>query len=101
MNEKIRKIQVLGAGCPSCKKMFELTKQAALELGLKIEVEYITDITVLVKMGVMSAPALAINDKLVFAGALPNSQRIKELIQNYALKQEVEKPKGDCSCHGC
>ena len=38
------KIQVLGSGCPTCKKLFELTKQAVEELDLKTEVEYITDI---------------------------------------------------------
>ena len=37
-------IQVLGSGCPTCKKLFELTQQATKELGLKTEVEYITDI---------------------------------------------------------
>ena len=45
-------IQVLGSGRPTCKKLFELTKQAVSELGLKTEVEYINDIQKIVKMGV-------------------------------------------------
>jgi len=74
-------IQVLGSGCPTCKKLFELTKQAVEELGLKTEVEYITDIQKIVEMGVMSSPALAINGKPVMVGFVPNSEKIKAIIQ--------------------
>jgi small redox-active disulfide protein 2 len=75
------KIKVLGSGCPTCRKLFELTKQAVAELGLKTEVEYITDIQEIVKMGVMSSPVLVINGKAVIAGYLPNVQKIKETIK--------------------
>jgi len=43
MENTTMQIQVLGSGCPTCKKLFELTKQAVKKLGLEIEVEYITD----------------------------------------------------------
>jgi small redox-active disulfide protein 2 len=75
------KIQVLGSGCPTCKKLFELTKQAVSELDLKVEVEYVTDIQKIVEMGVMSSPVLAINGKPVIAGFLPDMQKIKESIK--------------------
>ncbi|NCN07935.1 thioredoxin family protein [Candidatus Falkowbacteria bacterium] len=75
------KIQVLGSGCPTCKKLFELTKQAVAELKLKIEVEYITDIQKIVEMGVMSSPVLAVNGKPVLAGSLPDIEKIKKLIK--------------------
>jgi small redox-active disulfide protein 2 len=75
------KIQVLGSGCPTCKKLFELTKQAVAELGLKTEVEYVTDIQKIVAMGLMSSPVLAIDGKPIFTGFLPNTEKIKKLIQ--------------------
>ena len=75
-------IQVLGSGCPTCKKLFELTKQAVNELGLKTEVEYITDIQKIVEMGVMSSPVLAIDGKAVLVGQVPNLEKIKEIINN-------------------
>ena len=75
MENKTMKIQVLGSGCPTCKKLFELTKQAVEELGLKIEVEYITDIQKIVEMGVMSSPVLAINGKPAIAGFLPDVEK--------------------------
>jgi small redox-active disulfide protein 2 len=80
VENKTTKIQVLGSGCPACRKLFELTKRAVEELGLKIEVEYITDIRKIIEMGVMASPVLAINDKPVMVGFLPNIERIKEII---------------------
>ena len=81
MENKAAQIQVLGSGCPTCKKLFELTKQAVQEMGLKTEVEYITDIQKIVEMGVMQSPVLVINGKAVIAGYLPDVQKIKETIK--------------------
>jgi small redox-active disulfide protein 2 len=77
------KIQVLGSGCPTCKKLFELTKQVVEELGLKIEVEYITDIQRIVEMGVMSSPVLAIDGKPAITGFLPDAGKIKGTIKKF------------------
>ena len=76
-------IQVLGSGCPTCKKLFELTKQAVEELDLKTEVEYITDIQKIVEMGVMSSPVLAIDGKPAIAGFLPDVEKIKDTIKKF------------------
>jgi len=87
------KIQVLGSGCPTCKKLFELTEQAVEELGLKTRVEYITDIKKIIELGLMSSPVLTVNGKPVMVGFVPDKEKIKELIS-----------KGDkisgCSCGG-
>lgn len=74
------KIQVLGSGCPSCHKLFELTQKAVEEMELKIEVEYIDDIRKILEMGVMSVPVLAIDGKPVISGSVPNIERIKDAI---------------------
>jgi len=76
-------IQVLGSGCPSCKKLFELTKKAVEELALKTEVEYITDIQKIVEMGVMSSPVLAVNGKPILTGFVPDIEKIKETIKKF------------------
>lgn len=75
------KIQVLGSGCQNCKKLYELTCQAVNELGLKDEVEYITDISKIVEMGLMQSPVLSINGKPVMVGFVPDLEKIKKLIQ--------------------
>lgn len=81
MQNKTIKIQVLGSGCPTCRKLFEITKQAVDELNLKTEVEYITDIQKIVEMGIMSSPVLAINDKPIMSGFLPDIEKIKKIIK--------------------
>lgn len=73
-------IQVLGAGCPSCKKLYELTKQAISEMKLSDPVEYITDVSKIIEMGVMSSPVLAVNGKPVMVGLVPDVEKIKKAI---------------------
>lgn len=75
------KIQVLGSGCPTCKELYELTQQAVKELNLNEEVEYITDISKIIEMGVMSSPVLAIDGKPVLVGQLPEVEKIKNILK--------------------
>lgn len=75
------KIQVLGSGCTSCKKLHEITQKAVKELGLKEKVEYITDISKIIEMGLMQTPALVINGKPVMTGITADIEKIKSLIK--------------------
>ncbi len=79
-------IQVLGSGCPTCKKLYELTKEAVAELGLGVEVEYITDVQKIVQMGVMQTPVVAINGKPVVAGFVPDKEEIKKIIEKSVVE---------------
>jgi len=97
MNNEIKSIQVLGSGCPTCKKLFELTKQAVREVGLKTEVEYLTDIQKIIDMGMMSSPVLAINGKAVLAGQLPSLGKIKEIIASNS-QPLINQAEGGCCC---
>lgn len=99
MTDQITSIQVLGSGCPNCKKLFELTKQAAKELNLNIEVEYITDVQKIIDMGMMSAPVLAINGRAILAGQMPSLEKIKEIIisSNHPIAEKV----AGCCCGNC
>ena len=80
MENKIKSIQVLCSGCPSCHKLFELTKQAVKELNLEAEVEYVDDIQKIISMGVMQVPVLAIDGKPVLTGFVPDIEKIKSLL---------------------
>ncbi|KKR56108.1 MAG: Redox-active disulfide protein 2 [Candidatus Curtissbacteria bacterium GW2011_GWA1_40_47] len=95
-------IQVLGSGCPTCKKLHQLTQQAVKELGLKDDVEYITDVAKLIEMGVMQSPVLAVDGKPVLVGFVPSIEKIKETIKTgQANNQDCCKDK-DCDCNpGC
>ena len=71
------KIQVLGSGCATCKKLFEITQKAVSELGLIENVEYINDIQKIVAMGLMQSPVLVINDKPALIGFTSDIEKIK------------------------
>ena len=100
MNNQITSIQVLGSGCPTCKKLHELTKEAAKELNITTEVEYSSDIQKLLDTGMMSSPVLVINGKAVLAGGLPSLEKIKELLSTNNEQPKIEKASSSCSCGG-
>jgi len=91
------KIQVLGSGCPTCKKLYELTKEAVKQLNLDENVEYSTDVSKIIEMGVMSSPVLAVNDKPVMVGFLPDMEKIKKAIMSGTVPKDTI---GTCSCGG-
>ena len=74
------KIQVLGTGCPKCKKLAANAEEAAKELGLAAEIEKVTDIDKIIDFGVMSTPSLAIDGKIVVVGKVPSVEDIKKLL---------------------
>jgi small redox-active disulfide protein 2 len=76
------KIQILGMGCPKCKKLYEAAEQAAKELGLEYEMEKIDDIDRITEMGVMMTPALAIDGEVKLVGRVPTVENLKEILKN-------------------
>lgn len=74
------KIQVLGSGCATCKKLLEITKTAVKEMRMTEEVEYITDFQQILNMGLMSSPVLAVDGKPALVGFVPNVAEIKKAI---------------------
>ena len=75
------KIQVLGAGCASCKKLYQITTDIVAELKLDTKVDYITDVSKIVEMGIMQSPVLAVNGKAAMIGFVPDKEKIKKAIQ--------------------
>ncbi|MCI7501387.1 MAG: thioredoxin family protein [Campylobacter sp.] len=75
---EITSIKVLGTGC--CNELNENCKSALKELGLGLEVEYIKDISVIASYGVLSVPALVVNEVVLSAGRALSKSEIKELL---------------------
>lgn len=73
-------IKVLGSGCASCHALYENTKEAVQKMGLSIEVEYVTDMQKIMEYGVMSMPALVVNEKVVSMGKVLKSADIEKLL---------------------
>jgi small redox-active disulfide protein 2 len=75
------KIEVVGSGCATCKKLFEIVQKAVNELRMGVKVEYITDIQKIVALGLMQSPVLLVNDKPALIGFTSNLEKIKKVIQ--------------------
>jgi len=75
-------IKVLGTGCAKCKKLQRLTEDAIGELGVKADIEKVEDIYRIMQYGVMTTPALVVNEKVVLKGRLPSMDELKELLTN-------------------
>lgn len=61
-------IKVLGAGCKSCHEQYKNAKEAVKDMRVSVEVEYITDMQKVMEYGVMSMPAIVVNEKVVAMG---------------------------------
>ncbi len=77
---EICRIKVLGAGCKSCHEQYEYAKQAVKEMGLSAEVEYMTDMQKVMEYGVMSMPALVVNEKVVAMGKVLKTADVVALL---------------------
>ena len=74
------KIQILGTGCPKCKKLEENTRKAVTELTLDCEIEKVTDLNEIMEYGIMLTPGFAINKKVKSVGKVLSPDQIKDFI---------------------
>jgi len=76
----MKKIQILGTGCPKCKKLTENAETAAKELGIEYSIEKVTDINEIMKFGVMMTPALAVDGDVKAVGKVASPEDIKKML---------------------
>lgn len=74
------KIQILGTGCPKCKKLEENARQAALELGIEHTIEKVTDINDIMAFGVMMTPALVLDGEVKLVGRVSDVKHLKSIL---------------------
>ncbi len=72
--------KVLGSGCAKCNTLSENTKEALSQLGMDTCIQKITDFSEIAKYGVMSTPALVLDNKVVATGKVLSVEEIKALI---------------------
>jgi small redox-active disulfide protein 2 len=76
----LTKLQILGTGCPKCRKLYEATQQAVKELGIEAEITKVDDIIEIMKFGVMSTPALSVDGIVKVVGRIPKLDELKMMI---------------------
>ncbi len=69
-------IKVLGGGCRNCENLLAAVKEAVAEKGIEAEIEYITDMARIMEYGIMSTPALMIENKLVSMGRVLKAREV-------------------------
>ena len=74
-------IKVLGAGCKSCHEQYENAMAAVKALGLGLEVGYITDMEKVMGYGVMSMPAIVVNEQVVSMGKVLKTADVEKLLR--------------------
>lgn len=77
----MKKIEILGPGCPKCNALTENVKKALQETNQTAEVVKVTDIKEMITKGIMMTPGLVIDGKIVSQGKTLNVEQVKELIK--------------------
>jgi len=73
-------IKILGTNCTKCKALEKLTREVVAETGIEANISKVEDIMQIMNYGVVSAPALVIDEKVVLKGRVPSANEIKKLL---------------------
>lgn len=73
-------IKILGTGCPKCKTLEKVTREAVAETGIEATIEKVEDIVKIMGYNIMHTPGLVINGKVVLSGQVPTVNQVKEII---------------------
>ena len=77
----MKKLQILGTGCPKCRKLAQNAEAAAKALGQDYELQKVTDINEIMKFGVVMTPALAVDGEVKVVGKVPSAKEIEALLK--------------------
>ncbi len=73
-------IKILGPGCPKCRTLDKVTREVVEKNGINATITKVEDIMEIMKYGVMSTPALVVDEKVLVKGRVPSSEEIKQLL---------------------
>ncbi|MFZ4522701.1 MAG: thioredoxin family protein [Bacteroidales bacterium] len=73
-------IKILGPGCAKCKSLDRLTREVVEKHGINATVTKVEDIMEIMKYGVMSTPALVVDEKVILKGRVPSADELKQLL---------------------
>lgn len=76
----VKRLQILGTGCPKCQKLTEHTEKAAQALGIDYQLEKVTEIDRILSFGVMTTPALVVDGVVKVVGRVPSVEQLKTII---------------------
>ncbi|MCE5326030.1 MAG: thioredoxin family protein [Planctomycetaceae bacterium] len=74
------KLQILGTGCPKCRKLAENAEAAAKAAGVEYTIEKVTDLNAIMAMGVIMTPALVVDGQVKAVGKVPDVESIRKML---------------------
>ena len=77
----MKKIEILGTGCPKCAQLAANAEQASTELGIAYELKKVTDINDIMTFGVMITPGIAVDGQVKASGKVASTEEIKQWLQ--------------------
>ena len=75
------KIEILGTGCPKCKKTEKIVQQVVIEIGMKADIVKVEDLKQIIDRGVMVTPAVVVDGDVKIVGHVPSKNEIKNILQ--------------------
>ncbi len=81
MSKEIQSVKILGGGCAKCNALEAHTKEALMELGVEVIIEHVTDFSVIAEYGVMTTPALVVNEEVLSYGKTLNKKQVLQLLK--------------------
>ena len=88
-------IKILGGECANCERLEKVTREAAQILGLDAEFEKVTEMAEIMAFGVMTTPALVVDEEVKLAGRVPSADEVAGILQKSTGAG------GGCGCGGC
>ena len=76
-------IKILGTGCPKCKTLEKIAREVVEKEQIRANVTKVEDIMAIMNYGVMSTPALVVNEKVEIKGRVPSYEEIKQVLTKY------------------
>ena len=76
----MKQLLILGTGCSKCAKLYEVTEQAAKEVGVPYEINKVTDLKRMMALRVLTTPALVVDGSVKVAGRVPSLAEIKTML---------------------
>lgn len=77
-------VKILGTGCPKCKKLEQLAREAAAEAGIDATITKVDDIDAIMEYPIASTPALVIDEQVMSSGRLPRKEEIAGWLRRHA-----------------
>ena len=94
-------IKILGSGCANCEKLERVAREAADSLGIEAEFVKVSDIAQIMAYGVMTTPALVVDEQLKVAGRVPGVADVEKMLQTSNAADAGDAPAaGGCGCGG-